>query len=298
MDKKLYKDTIDSIRISDEAVENAIKNLKQPDAVGKVIEMKNKKHRFIKPVGAVAATLAIIIGAGVIFNINSMPSEQSTSNGFFITANAAATDDIITTDEFVTVGDINGLVGASNAYYNNELYQTMSMYGFDVKCNGENIATVTYSVKNGVFYINKSLDKVAKKEGRIKKLFNYKLENYEYYTSYTVDYDNQPNAKNEEFVIPPIMIASGFDFKNSEEIPKSISDFQKNIDKLESNPDDNACASFYEKHENEIFKDTIVTVTATYNDGTTESADMIFNSTYKIKNNKYDGMSLNAKLVN
>ena len=88
MDKKLYKESLDSIRISDEAVEKAIKRLRGADTVAKVNVMKKTAKKFTA-VGALAASIAVILILGTVF----FPSVQNQNGaqraGFSIIANAA-----------------------------------------------------------------------------------------------------------------------------------------------------------------------------------------------------------------
>ncbi|MCH5298436.1 MAG: hypothetical protein J1E96_01610 [Ruminococcus sp.] len=280
MDKNLYNQTMDSIRISNEAVENAIKNLKQPDAVGKVIKMKNKKHRFIKPVGAVAAALAIIIGAGIIFNINSMPSEQGTHNSFFITANAAATDDeaVKITKKFTTIGTVTPTISSWAA--TTSLSHICVSSDFNFNCVGDNIETITYRVKNGdndgAISLHKYNNKIVD-YGQKKKSFHGGSEwntvrgvygrNY-YYDYVTVNYNNQLDTYYDGSRLityyEPTSVKEGLLMKifleevddNFDETPDmTAGEVKERVNK------------FYQN----IFKDTEVIITATFTDGSTES---------------------------
>lgn len=288
MDKKLYKDTIDSIRISDEAVEKAIKNLKQPDAVGKVIKMKKSKHRFIKSIGAVAAALALIIGAGAIFNLGSVP-EQGTSNSFFITANAAATDDeaVRITNEFTTIGSVkpklNSICSRTPAPDAPERVANITVDAdFNFNCVGDNVKTITYKVNNGDF------DGVICLHDNNKKIVDYGIRNknfhggsksmgkygftYEclFYDYVTVNYDRQLNISDdlsgfsvyyEPATIEEAIMMQNFlnDFDRFSDIPDmSLKEAKKRI------------KEFYHT----IFRNTEVVITATYKDGSAETKSL------------------------
>lgn len=279
MDKNLYTDTMDSIRISDEAVEKAIKNIKQPDAVGKVIEMKNKKHRFVKPIGAVAAALALIVGAGAIFNLGSMP-EQGAANSFFITANAATTDGepAEITEEFTTIGTVTPYVVSygSTSLILNELTVNADL---NLSCSGTNIETITYKVTNGdsdgavcLFdYNTKVVDYGKRNEwfhgGKSSLMINNVYGNYLYYDYATFNYDNQlipdDNARIAVYY-EPASIEEATEMQSFLDEVNGIS--HKSLD-MNLKDVKERIKEFYQI----VFRNTEVVVTAAYKDGSIES---------------------------
>ena len=304
MDKKLYKDTMDSIRISDEAVENAINNLKQPDAIGKVIEMKNTKHRFIKPISAVAAALALIICAGAIFNLGSMP-EQGTGNSFFITANAAATDDeaVKITKEFTAIGTVSPRVSSYERTIHNwgdpEIISDLNVEArFNFSCVGDNIETITYKVNNGdtdgVICLYDNNTKIVdygtrnrwfngESESRIKNGVKSKIYYYDYVT---VDYDSQLDLNSDWS-----RFAVYYNPKSDEEkritnrFLEDFDSFSTNARSMSLKEAKKGIKDFYEN----VFRDTEIVITATYTDGSKETQTLkldvdnviVYDSEYK-----------------
>ena len=114
MDKKLYKESLDSIRISDEAVEKAIKRLRGADTVAKVNVMKKTAKKFTA-VGALAASIAVILILGTVF----FPSVQNQNGaqraGFSIIANAAEKE-TLSKNEFKTIAVFGQNGGTAYVY--------------------------------------------------------------------------------------------------------------------------------------------------------------------------------------
>ncbi len=279
LNNKIYKNTMDSIKISDDAVEKAVKNLKQPDVIGKTIEVKKPKYRIFKPIGAVAAVLALIIGAGAIFNLGNMP-DKGANNSFFITANAASTDDepVKITNEFTTIGTITPSI-ESNASTSIVLSSLKVVADINFNCVGNNVKTVTYKVKNGdsdgvicLFdYNTKVVD-----YGKVKKMFqngysgamkNGVYGRYLYYDYATFDYDNQLDPDD------GAQIAVGYKPTSTKEAIKMQS-FLNEINDMDHKSSDMNLKEVKERIKEfyqTVFRNTEVVVTATYKDGSTES---------------------------
>lgn len=275
MNEKYYK-AIDSLTPRDESVEKTIEAVTRASQSGKVIEMKTRKiNKKFAAISAVAASLAIAITCGAFFypganvtdnNINS--STAAKQNGFFMTAYAAtATDDEakaekITSDEFVKIGEIVPTVGLVTQSYS-EIKQMSGLFNFDLKCEGENIDKVTYKIDNSTFCIKNGYKPVISRDDKStldKDMGIIVGEEGEYscYNSYTVDYDNQPNlSKYADDIKSPIQIFGSIKFDNIEKGDKAI------------------IVSDWKKH---VIYNTVITVTATFNDGSTESQKLQLNS--------------------
>lgn len=275
MNEKYYK-AIDSLTPREESVEKTIEAVTQASQSGKVTEMKTRKiNKKFAAISAVAASLAIAITCGAFFypganvtdnNINS--STAAKQNGFFMTAYAAAaTDDEaretkITSDEFVKIGEIVPTVGLVTQSYS-EIKQMSGLFNFDLKCEGENIDKVTYKIDNSTFCIKNGYKPVISRDDKStldKDMGIIVGEEGEYscYNSYTVDYDNQPNlSKYADDIKSPIQIFGSIKFDNIEKGDKAI------------------IVSDWKKH---VIYNTVITVTATFNDGSTESQKLQLNS--------------------
>lgn len=88
MNKKYFKG-IDNLTPSQSALNRALEAARAEEQSGKVIKMKTTRKKFTL-LGAVAASLALIITLGAVFFPSSVPTDKKAGeNTFFITANAA-----------------------------------------------------------------------------------------------------------------------------------------------------------------------------------------------------------------
>ena len=289
MNKKYYK-AIDSLTPHEESVEKVIEAVTRASQSGKVTEMKTRKFnkKFVS-ISAVAASLAVIIACGIFFypgaNIaknNLNPSTAAEHNSFFMTAYAAeaTTDEAkateITSDNFVKIGKIVPTLGLITQEYS-EIESLSGLFNFDLKCQGENIDKVTYKIDNSTFCIKNDYKPVISRNGESNldkdlDIIVGEYGEYGYYNSYTVDYDNQPNlSKYADDISSPIQILGSINY-NSEE-------------------DDNK--HFTSDWKNHVLENTSITVTATFNDGSTQSQKLQLNCNY-ISN---DETIIEAKLM-
>lgn len=276
MNEKYYK-AIDSLTPREESVEKTIEAVTRASQSGKVIEMKTRKfNKKFAAISAVAASLAIAITCGAFFLPGGVDTSQASSssptatqkqNGFFMTAYAAeATGDEakatkITSDDFVKIGEIVPTVGLVTQSYS-EIKQMSGLFNFDLKCEGENIDKVTYKIDNSTFCIKNDYKPVVSRDDKStldKDMGIIIGEEGEYscYDSYTVDYDNQPNlSKYADDIKSPIQIFGSIKF-DTEEDDKAI------------------IVSNWKKY---VIYNTVITVTATFKDGSTESQKLQLNS--------------------
>ena len=280
MNEKYYK-AIDSLTPREESVEKTIEAVTMASQSGKVIEMKTRKiNKKFAAISAVAASLAVIITCGAFFypgaNLsenNLSPSTAAKQNGFFITAYAAeATGDEaraekITSVDFVQIGKFVPTIGfVTSEYTDNDATGKMAgLFNFDLKCEGENIDKVTYKIENGTFCIKNDYEPIVSRDDV--STVNKELEirvgeegEYSYYNSYTVNYNNQPDlSKYADEFNSPIQILGSINYKTKKGgEARSKSDLKDKI--TES-----------------VLEDTTITVTATFNDGSTESQKLQLN---------------------
>ncbi|MCH5299582.1 MAG: hypothetical protein J1E96_07460 [Ruminococcus sp.] len=276
MNEKYYK-AIDSLTPRDESVKKTIEAVTKASQSGKVIEMKTRKiNKKFAAISAVAASLAVIITCGAFFypgaNLsenNLSPSTAAKQNGFFMTAYAAeATDDEaksnkITSDDFVKIGKFVPTI-CFIMQENSEIDQMSGLFNFDLKCEGENIDKVTYKIENSTFCIKNNYKPVISRDDKSRldkeEIIVGEEGEYSYYNSYTVNYDNQPDlSKYADDIKSPIQILGSINYKLKEGGEARTNTEWKN------------------KISKSVLKDTTITVTATFNDGSTESQKLQLN---------------------
>lgn len=291
-----YLKAIDSLVPREESVEKTIEAITKAEQSGKVIEMKTtKKYRKFTAIGAVAASLALVIALGALFypaaikkakNGTLSSSSTAKQNGFFITANAAeATSDEakpekITSDKFVKIGKFVPSIGFAtyDVGDNGDKFngRMVGLFNYDLRCEGENIDKVTYKIDNSTFCIKNGYKPVIEKDGKNDLFKSYSLnvgETGEYgaYYSYTVDYDNQPDlSKYEEDIKAPLQILGAVNYEEATDSDANWSEYY-----------------------NSIFKDTVITVTATFKDGSKQSQKLQLNCSVKDK----DVLIIEAKVI-
>ena len=287
MDKKLYKESLDSIRISDEAVEKAIKRLRGADTVAKVNVMKKTAKKFTA-VGALAASIAVILILGTVF----FPSVQNQNGaqraGFSIIANAAVKE-TLSKNEFKTIA-VFGQNGGTSSYP-----ELTADFSADLNVEGKDIDTITYTINNGVFGLDTTKDWFVEMN-EPEDFFNewgvyisndndwdfpegepYRQHHTEYagYKSFTVKYDNQPIKPERVDICSSVLVLSGIRLDEDEEAAKAL--------KIVDNWGDNSPVNIEYKSEDypmteeyikaqkllysRFFDATTITVTANYKDG-------------------------------
>lgn len=171
MDKNYFK-AIDNLTPSKSALDRAIEAARAEQS-GKVIPMKTTKKKF-GLIGAIAASLALIITLGAVFFPSSVSTDSGETNNdkseniFFITANAAELENQIS-DKSV-IGVFAGETGTarladfdnnddsdpfdSGQYYKDGYADLFILYGistFSVK--GDNIKSISMkSNKKGIYF--------------------------------------------------------------------------------------------------------------------------------------------------
>lgn len=204
---------IDNLNPSDEAVALAVEKAIKAQKSGKVIQMKSNKINF-KAISALAACMAVIIALGAIFY------PYDSGNSFFLTASAATKDEAepITKDSSVKVGVFQPSASGFGASVNESQKKVDSAsldvgVNFNMQCRGQNVEKIKYTAEGAVFgfpfeneadlndseYGRKCL--ATNKKIIEKTLYEgkraYSSGEMSHYTSYTVDYDNQPDNINE-----------------------------------------------------------------------------------------------------
>ena len=139
MNMKNYKNALDKVRASE--------NFKAQTAE-MLINATAKKRRFrFAPAAAIAACLALVIALGAFFAPN-----LGAKNALVITANAAE----ISENGYTVIANLP----ASNSLVNLEKNETGGIIDvfhtdFNVEVKGDNIRSLTYSMKNGAFLVTR-----------------------------------------------------------------------------------------------------------------------------------------------
>lgn len=298
MNKKYFK-AIDSLVPRDESVEKVIEVITEAEQSGKEFEMKKtKKYNKFTAIGTIAASLAIVIALGAFFypkainesKTSSAVSDAVVKKGFFIKANAVgATGDEakaekITSEKFVKIGKFIPTVGF--VLSDTEKESMSGLFNYDLRCEGDNIDKITYKIANSAFCIKNGYKPVVSK-GK-KSTFDKDLGltvgdegEYNCWGCYTVDYDNQPDLSkytNEatDSIKSPIQIIGAVKYKNEPKTSKNSRDNKK-----------------WSNYYNSIFKNTVITVTAVFKDGKTQSQNLQLNCNYK----SADDITVEAKII-
>ncbi|MBR1731691.1 MAG: hypothetical protein IJ725_04590 [Ruminococcus sp.] len=260
MDMNLYKQTLDSIRISDEAIEKALTNLREKDTVGKV-EMTKTKRRFnIKAGSAIAACLVMIVAFSAIFG-------SIGKSSFVIKADAAE----VTKDSFVTAGTLQ-VNGDGLTYKVNDKKALEGEVHFlcNLSVDGDNIDTVSYSVENGAIEMLET-DTIISYKGKSYDFHGSGGEAddipFTYYEEATIKYADQNKNKN----VMTFCFYSD-DVVNLTKTYNRLADLCPDddllwVDSTDTKAVEKAKANFYSA----IIGNSTITIKITKNDGTTES---------------------------
>lgn len=175
-----------------------------------------KKSILIKAV-SITACLALIVSVFMV----SRSFTDNKENSFAIIANAeTASPDEVSAKKFTQMDDINW----SDFSLNKNVF--FMAVRFNMRVKGQNIDTINYKMKKGVFEIyNRCGDIVDGKKTRLKKLDYFDIQpEYSLYKSYTVKYKSQPKfsleAYNKSNTLPdlspiaiPILVKAEDSFK-------------------------------------------------------------------------------------
>ncbi len=153
MDKNDFK-AISELKASDKAVEKAVKSALKAYDSGKVIKMEKTKKLNYKAVSAIAACLVAVVACTAVFG------NFGGRNSFTITAAAAeATPDEATPDEkqlnndFVSIGTMELAGGSAHGVSDDDgKWKYINECALDItanfKCKGENIKYISYEADN------------------------------------------------------------------------------------------------------------------------------------------------------
>lgn len=141
MAENRYNEAINEIALSKEKLESTLEIIRNYNTDKESNFMKKKAIKIT----AVAASLAIVAGAGTFFSLNNSTPESN--NNFIMTVNAAEINK--NNEVLLSSNDFNGY-GISFSDDGENLYYDLSM---PIACKGENLESITYSVNEGAFRI-------------------------------------------------------------------------------------------------------------------------------------------------
>ena len=273
MKKNIYTDGISRIKASDELIKKGIENIRGSEVRDEVINLNSAKAKriWMKPLGLIAASLAIIIGLG---SVSVFSKDESVKNPFILTANAEE----LNNDTYIQVGKLEcqgngGAMRFENGSF--KLQEIGANFDFNIECVGENIESVTYSADNTCLYIKGDYEGVIDYEALTMeqlmdgKDINTHRSGYKRVNACTFDYDMQPQGDTKG-------INSG---ELQEEIPLCgsflIEDFI-GVYEFEPTSRDFDVRDIFIEEFNKSAENFTVDVTANYTDGSTLTKTMQF----------------------
>lgn len=153
MKKNIYTDGISRIKASDELIQKGLESIRGNEVKEEVINFKTAKSKrnWIKPLSAIAASLAIVIALG---SVGIFTEKESSKNPFVLTANAEE----LNNESYIQIGKLEcqgrGLAMIQvDEESNARLTEAGAIFDFNIECVGENIESVTYSADNTCLYI-------------------------------------------------------------------------------------------------------------------------------------------------
>ena len=153
MKKNIYTDGISRIKASDELIQKGLESIRGNEVKEEVINFKTAKSKrnWIKSLGALAASLAIVIALG---SVGVFTEKESSKNPFVLTANAEE----LNNESYIQIGKLECQGrGSAMVQVDKEsdpmLTETGAIFDFNIECVGENIESVTYSADNTCLYI-------------------------------------------------------------------------------------------------------------------------------------------------
>ena len=195
MKNNRYTRALNSVKVSDETLEKGLKYAMEnsdKSRKGKVISMKKSNVTHWKT-AAVAACLAAVIGAGGVIRHNFSAKPE---NSFIITANAEEMEpgtEVIF--QFLDTGE-----GYGRAHDGTDRLSMRQITGLPIRCEGENIESVTYTLDSKTGYNTEQFLGIAQNYKDIVQYENpedrgggYRWLPYSVNAmSYTVAYEDQP----------------------------------------------------------------------------------------------------------
>lgn len=195
-----YTRAIDSVEISEDVLENALRCAK--DNRGKVINMKKRSKGFLK-ITAAAACMALLIGVGgAVMNKNddnTLQMSRLMSHEFTITANAAE----LRRDVSLNMGELQSGAGGIEFIEEDKALSIEQGLPFTLRIEGDGIESVTFSVDESKsddmsmkFMLRKDFASLTQNNGIDDKISEYSsIPGCTGAAEFTVAYENQLTEK-------------------------------------------------------------------------------------------------------
>ena len=292
-----------SKKLTDHEVDTMLKNYcarRTQISFDAPMEEKKMKTIFGFKFAATALLAVTVLSAGIFSNVMFKgESSPKNPNSFFITANAAESntdEEVILTDTgFTPIGKIAPelvITGCTEESGENSVPFVGGLLDTHIKCEGNNIEKLTYSINNATFFLDKNNSMIYDLKSSGKESFRESggdiywdikedasgyyaslningkdqggavgkgLDDKEFYSEFTVDYKYREKAFediNRESVFAPFEILGGY----------CCSDSKKDM-----TPQD-----LFENMVNDI----TISITATYTDGTSDTKTLRLNCEY------------------
>ena len=282
MRKSIYTQAVDGIKAPDRAVGKMLETARSFDKKEKVINMKKIRN------GVIAASLAAVLAVGGIFGLSQISPKSDNAgtspktNSFIMTVNAAEIND----KDFTTIGSLP---------YSRFSAGSRANAGFNVdfmnQIKGDNIESITYSIKGGAFIIT---DEYSKKliGGKMSDTNTAHEENKKLYSEIIVPYDDQPDGDKNINNEIAFLLKSDFradDKENAvlrfEELTAKYAD--TDFDTL-SNAQKEDVRAKLENYCNFVLENNKILVKVKYKDGKTDTKNMEFCSDVMLDSNEAD----------
>lgn len=251
---------------------------------------------------ATALLIVIVLSAGIFSNFNFKGGNASEKqNSFFITVNAAeinADEDVVLTDkEFTPIGKIAPELVMAGHLENSGKYFVGGVLDTHIKCEGNNIEKLTYSINNASFFLDKDNNRIYDLKKTGKKSFrknggdvywDIKKDKNVYYASLNVNGKDQGGAVGEGLTDKDFYSEFTVDYKNRE---KAFEDNNRGSVFAPFEILGGYCNnSEKDMTEQELFEnmvnDVTISIKATYTDGTSETRTLRLKCEYFSDNQK------------
>ena len=294
-----YKNLMNLISPDEALVKRTVAAVEQVrHGAAELTKETRRKHQKLRRrlIPAVAAILVAVITVSVI-----ILSPTKNPLGFTIVASAATGDRKLSTEEFKPISDIaaaksdSGFIGLdlSRLYAD---YDTLTiadepvMIGecmFCLRVEGEDIRYVTFSLNKGKFEVSgNSVYKLVDYENKTEAYLGLEPEYSAFYDSITMLYSYQLELQDGPGVLYSdvlLRIPREYDAERDAERLKRFLNLSalRPGDPGELEPEEEFCSA-YEDFINDLYRDTKIGVTVTYEDGHTKSVDLSLHAVCKI----------------
>ena len=275
--RALYQSAMDELHAPDELVQR-IKNK----------EIKRTKHPYSKLIAATAACLAVVMITAVV-----IAAFSGKGNSFVLKGSAAE----IGGEAFAEMAQVAPVGGESGGVVDGDhtMHTYNSIVPFALYCDGRNIKSIRYTIKNAVFLFPydsyavdyreqypeqaAASDKITEKVESEHKIESY-IEKDKQYASYTVSFDdqNKMELKNySDMQTYPICILARLSSEDPmrEETKAAIKHIHSDGSMTDPSFVDALMEDFRVIYD-EMFGKVTVTADVTYQDGTTDSVSLQF----------------------